>query len=658
MRYHDQPVQLAIAMPGALTWGFLALRRRRPLLTVAVMAGMGALGSLLQAWLVPGQSTNSDVAIIALLVAGYSLGAYGSRRELLLGAPLPILVILLTDVLQPVDEPLARAVPFAVAFVVLAPVAAGRLVRARALAVERLRAQAAELAAHRAEQVAADVARDRLRLSERFHAQLLDGMHLLVGEVEQARRIVAVDPRDRATEGADEALAGQSVGAGGAEVSAMTAIEQAARRLLAETRQVVVSLTGGAGDPDRSGPEPSPVAGVAADRGRDHGHRRRSGPLSLAVLGCALLVVPLALVWLSPLSMTALLWMFAALFDRFVASLAPSTAAIGLVVAAPFAVAALTSRPRAVAGLAVCVVGELVVFAEGNVGAALVISALGWLAGAVLRERTRLVEDLRRNADQLARQRAAVGQRAVLQERARLARDLHDTAGHSLTVVALKAGAARRLWPTDRERAAQALETIAAVLAGGLAELRTGWEPIQPIQTVSASLGSLEPLLDGARAAGLPLATDPAALGAILARLDPEVAWTAYRVLQESLTNVLRHAPGAETTVAARVADGFVELEVDNAPGGRDAGVGSGRGLAGMRTRVTTGGGRLDWGARPDGGFAVRARLPLAGAGVREVWGVAAAAEVRSGADIGGGWAVGDRSGSGVDASCGAPVVA
>lgn len=590
-RYHAQPVQLAINLPGSALWAALGWRRSRPLLAVAVIAVGGVAGSLAQAGLVPNASTNSDVAIIALVVASYSLGAHASRRDLLLGAPLPVLVILATDLLQPSDQPLARALPFAVCFVVLAPIAGGRLVRARTALVDRLRAQNAELAAHRGEQVEAELARERLRLSEQVHADLLAGMRALS---EQAAAAVSDARRD--------------------DPGTVAAIEQAARALLTRTRQAVVALTSppsptvaetgvGAWEESRAAAQPwtalaaaAQCAGLIAELHALPLHV----PLPVAVLACVPLVAPLALVWTRPLPMTALLWVFAALFGTYVATLTSSTAAIGLAFAAPFAVAALSRRRTALLGFVVCAAGDAVVYGRTGVGAALVLSAASWLAGLVLRERSRLADELRRNAGRFAAQRAALAQRAVLVERARVARDLHDAVGHSLTIVALQAGAARRMWITDPTRAAAALRTVADVARDGLAELRSSPRP--------AEVGSLDALLAGARSAGLDIdaQVDDGAL-------DGAVGEVLYRAVQESLTNVLKHAPAAAVRLTIRRTGDRVELTVTNTRGRPSgSGAGTGRGLPGMQSRVAALGGRVEWGPRPDGGFGVRAVLPLA----------------------------------------------
>jgi signal transduction histidine kinase len=616
VRGHGRAAWFAIALPAVLLWGVLAVRRSHPLLTVAVVCAGGVAASLLEAWFAPDVPTTSAVGVVGLTVASYSLGAFATRRRLLVGAPLPALTILVVDLLQPADEPLAQAVPFAVCFVVVAPVIAGRLVRSHETAIARLRVQSAELAEHRAQQVAAEIARDRLELSELFHARLLGGMSQLAAEV------------DRTLTSCDEA--------------GVVGLEDSARSLLAETRTVVVTLASAA-DADGQRPTAGPPPGdepLRDEPPRDVANPRQAQtwavlaaaaiavglaielhtlplrvPMPTALLACVVVVVPLALVWRDALVASSALWALAALFGVVVAPLSSSTAAVGLLVAAPFAVAALSGRARAVVGLAVSWAGTVAVFHSGDVGGALLVSLLAWLGGLVLRDRIVLASRLRHNAGLLETQRAELAQRGVLEQRTALARELHDSVGHSLTVVALQAGAARRLLATDPRRAAEVLRTIESVVTPVLADLRTGWatawpEPRPAGADDPSGADPIGTLVAGARAAGLALDVE---MDDALARIDPVLAHTVYRVLQECLTNVLRHAPGAATRVTVRASESRLELTAQNGPApAGDFGPGSGHGLAGMRDRVAASGGVLTWRSRPDGGFAVHATLPIA----------------------------------------------
>jgi signal transduction histidine kinase len=196
----------------------------------------------------------------------------------------------------------------------------------------------------------------------------------------------------------------------------------------------------------------------------------------------------------------------------------------------------------------------------------------------------------------------------VIEERARLARELHDATGHSLTVIALHAGAARRMWTSDRERAVAALHTISQVATDGLAELRMGFSSSRDRLTTER-VQDVEELVERARGTGLSVRLR---IDKPEAALSPETELEAFRVLQEALTNVLKHAPGASAEVTVRNAGAHVELVVANSTGNRPlaSASGSGRGLHGMRERAEACGGRLDWSWGQDGGFEVRAQFP------------------------------------------------
>jgi signal transduction histidine kinase len=206
------------------------------------------------------------------------------------------------------------------------------------------------------------------------------------------------------------------------------------------------------------------------------------------------------------------------------------------------------------------------------------------------------VEQTRVNTELLAGQEAAAAARAVVEERLRLAREVHDVLGHSLTVVALQAGAARRFEATDPRRATEVMATVAAAARDGISSL----ELDGPTVDVAG-------LVDRIRATGLAIEADLDEAS----RLEASVGLVVLRVVQESLTNVLRHAPGAAATVVVRRHDGGVEVRVANsAPVRRGAGPGTGRGLSGLRERVVAESGRLTWRAVDGGGFEVLAWLP------------------------------------------------
>jgi signal transduction histidine kinase len=201
----------------------------------------------------------------------------------------------------------------------------------------------------------------------------------------------------------------------------------------------------------------------------------------------------------------------------------------------------------------------------------------------------------------------------VAEERARLARELHDVVGHSVSVMTVQASAVRRLLRPDQEKEREALEVVEQTGRQALAEMRRLVGVLRrpeeaPALAPQPSLEHIEKLVAHVRESGLPVELrvegEPA-------QLPAGVDLTAYRLVQEGLTNALKHARADQALVLVRYGDGEIELEVaDNGTGGGD-GSGGGHGLVGMRERVAVYGGELEAAPRPEGGFRLKARLPL-----------------------------------------------
>jgi signal transduction histidine kinase len=593
VRDHGHPALLLWTLAGAPVLLCLALRRVHPLAMMSVLTLLGVVGGIGAALVAPHARTNADVPVLALLVASYSLGVYGSRRQLLLGAWQPVLAVVAADLLQPADESLGSALPFVIVFVAAAPIAAGRVVRGRSRMVQRLREQTAQIQAAHQMQVEAAAAAERLRMADRFHESLLDGVQHL------ACAAAASDTADQAT------LAG---------------IESGARELLTRTREEVLALTAPVPPSDTA-----PVPPVDVDRKLREAAQpwtalsagalcvgllveTRTLPLHVATpvawAASVALALPLGFAWLRPAAAVSALWLFAAGFSAWVAPLSKSFAAVGLSFVAPFAVAALSSWRAAVAGLGVSLAGQVLVFGASSFPGNAPVAVACWVAGLGLHERSALVERLRANTAVLEAQRETLSRYAAERERLRFARELHDAIGHSLTVIALQAGAARRLALSDPVRAAAALRTIAAVAQDGVADLRAGVG-----LDAGAAARSVGELVARARAAGLALEAD---ITAADDRLTPAAHFAVYRVVQEALTNVLKHAPGARARLSIEQRGPHVEVVVANEAGGRPgADAGTRHGLRGMRQRVEASGGTVDWQRSPDGRFEVRARLPV-----------------------------------------------
>ena len=252
-------------------------------------------------------------------------------------------------------------------------------------------------------------------------------------------------------------------------------------------------------------------------------------------------------------------------------------------------------------------------------GAVLFGAAYG--AGRLVRrlERQRLLL-----ADALAaqsREQAARERALLLDERARIARELHDVVAHAVSVMVVQAGAARFALGTDEDEVRERLLSVEGTGRSAVEDLRRLLHLLRADDDTpqdagpQPGLGQLDDLVDGLQRAGLPVRLD---MGPLPADLPPMLDVTAYRLVQEALTNVLKHSAADWVRVEVRAEADSVVLEVvDGGPArAADPGWSSGQGLVGMRERVALFGGRLD--AGPEGaGWRVRAELPLESAGVR-----------------------------------------
>ena len=245
-------------------------------------------------------------------------------------------------------------------------------------------------------------------------------------------------------------------------------------------------------------------------------------------------------------------------------------------------------------------------YAAGWVISAGVMVVAGCIWQLHLREVEQRAEDAERTRDEAAQRRA-------MQERLRIARELHDSLTHSISVIQIQAGVAVHLARKRGEEVPPSLLAIQEAGADAARELRTTLGVLRSEEDGDGSgLGQLESMVARARAAGLPVTVT--VTGAERA-LPPEVDQAAYRIVQEALTNVSRHAGRACASVYLHYTPAALSIQVDDdgtgsgtGPAGRPAGYGVG--LIGMRERVTALGGRLHAGPRDSGGFQVRAELP------------------------------------------------
>jgi signal transduction histidine kinase len=257
-----------------------------------------------------------------------------------------------------------------------------------------------------------------------------------------------------------------------------------------------------------------------------------------------------------------------------------------------------------------------VVVASGFFG--VFLGGAAWLVGRHVQTRRRHAEQFERRAVHLEREQTELAQAAAEAERIRIARELHDVVAHSVSLMGVQAGAAERVVERDPDLARDALRSIQTTSREAIRELRRLLSVLRTSEQPSElapqpGLGSLDPLVARAREGGLPVELrvdgDPGPVPA-------GVELSAYRVVQEALTNVRKHAPGAETRVEVRCQRDRIELTIENGPGQRNGNLDTatgrpGYGLVGMRERVALYGGALKTEPQRGGGFAVHATLPV-----------------------------------------------
>jgi signal transduction histidine kinase len=350
----------------------------------------------------------------------------------------------------------------------------------------------------------------------------------------------------------------------------------------------------------------------------------RGFDLQAAVLTCAA-NLPLALRRLAPMRVLLVTCLAAACF--FVAGYMPGFNLFGPLLALYTVVA---SRPlrTAVIGAAATVA---TIFQSGMAARsysvatataqALVATAVAWVFGTGARRLADRNARLLELTEQLRQEREERARAAVVAERVSIARELHDVVAHHMSVISVQAGLARYLLPAGPPAVRSALDTIAGTSHEALEEMR---RMLSVLRVVTAKerldggfdepapgLARLGDLVERVRAAGVPV--ELTVTGQV-ADLPPGADLCAYRVVQESLTNVLKHARSARTTVALDYGSDSLVVRVSDAgpgPAPRRAGPPSGHGLMGMRERARLYGGTVSTGPAPGGGFEVTLTLPV-----------------------------------------------
>jgi signal transduction histidine kinase len=336
-----------------------------------------------------------------------------------------------------------------------------------------------------------------------------------------------------------------------------------------------------------------------------------TGPPALLVPGAVATALPLAWRRSAPLaSVAAVMLAFATVSVLDDSSQEPQTPLIVLLLAA-YSVAAHAERRKAITGLGLSWAAILITEPGDFIVLGPVLAGT-WFAGRLVRARD---QDARRLTDltaALERERVEEARIAAAEERARIARELHDVIAHAMSTIVLEAGAERVNLPSTETTTHDALRSIERTGRLALEEMRRlvgvlrrpgdeqGVAP-QP------SLEHLDELIERVRRAGLSVELE---IVGEPVELAPGLDISAYRIVQEALTNVLKHAGDARARVVVSYSARAVEVRVaDDGRGGTPDG--SGHGLVGLRERVAMFGGEFQAGSREGGGFGLRARLPI-----------------------------------------------
>jgi signal transduction histidine kinase len=333
-------------------------------------------------------------------------------------------------------------------------------------------------------------------------------------------------------------------------------------------------------------------------------------------------VLPLLARRRRPFAAAVSLWLLAAAFSFVDGQLVPDTAGATVAgIAAAFILGNLGDAVQGRIGLAVVLSGAAIIVsnAPGHTAGDFVFTpalfGIAWLAGFALRERAEQAEAAEERARLAEREREVAARLAVAEERARIARELHDIVAHAVSVIVLQVGAVRHNLPEAQDEDREALRGVEQTGRTALADMRRLLGALRrdgdDIDLApQPGLGSLDPLLDEFRRAGLPVRLsvdgDPVPL-------PPTLDLSAYRIVQEGLTNTLKHAHASHADVVVRYGADRLEIDVRDNGHGSAGSDGLGHGLVGVRERVKIYGGEMTAGAAAGGGFLLSTRLPLDG---------------------------------------------
>jgi signal transduction histidine kinase len=344
------------------------------------------------------------------------------------------------------------------------------------------------------------------------------------------------------------------------------------------------------------------------------------GPLWFDILATIGIVVPLFFRTRFPFYAPVASGVVFALSSFVDGRVVPHSLIITLVAITDFVCLGLVrDRTQAIAGLAFGI-GVVAIIAHndpnggaGNFVFSSIFFSIAWGIGFALSRKYWEAEEAKERAVRAELERVERARLAVADERTRIARELHDVVGHSVSVMTVQASAARRLLKPHQEKEREALLVVEQTGREALAEMRKMVGVLRrpeeaPALAPQPSLEHLDRLIAHTRELGLPVelriegAPEPLPAGIDL---------TAYRLVQEGLTNAVKHARAQHAEVVVRYGAGDVELTVIDDGDGGGGGESGGHGLVGMRERVSVYGGELEAGPQATGGFKLRARLPI-----------------------------------------------
>lgn len=564
-----------------------------------VVAGDGAVGS--------GSLVDSPLTLLGCAASGYLLGAWTRPIVAVAGALAAGAALTFANQRHfPGHYPLVDDLVFFL-LVVGAPALAGASLVARAAQVRELSELSQRLAAQRRDELAAARLEEQHRIQLEVHHRLVEQMGAIALRAEGARH--EADGRSR-----EQALAD-------VETTARAGLDDL-RRALGLLREEEGPDQPAARAPRGTVTEPPPgwsdlllaaglgaamaVESVVSDAAR--------GPAVANILAAFAVAAPLVVRRRHPVAATGLVLAAAAPVSSVLTPIPVMVTALALLLVASYAVGCHARGWWRAAGTAVAWLGCLAVGLASPPGArdpegllpTMIWVALAVVAGTIAAGWSQRAAQVQEIVEDLDRGRDADIRVAVARQRQEMARDLHDSVAHTMTVVCLNAGAARRVAGTDPDTRGEALATIVQASRAGMGELRRGLDVLEPADALRA------PSLRGmAEALGVDLHVS------LHAGLEPAASDAAllHRVLREAVVNAARHAPGARVEARLEVRDGLVRLEVtDDGPGTPSSAgraLGSGSGLAGLAALLRERGGELDYGPAPTGGFLVAATLPL-----------------------------------------------